>query len=132
MSAAWRLTNIEFVVGDAYALAFPDGTFDVVHAYQVLQHVPDSVRVLREIRRVAKPGGLVAVRESDFSKITWSPDVDGLADWQDLHMRVARSLGGEPDAGRRLVSWAMQAGFDRNAIDAAASAWCSGTPEEQN
>src|SRR5947209_8820913 len=31
-------SNIDFVTSDIHALAFPDDTFDVVHAHQVLQH----------------------------------------------------------------------------------------------
>ena len=42
-------SNVEFAVGDLYALEIADGTFDVVHAHQVLQHLPDPVRALREI-----------------------------------------------------------------------------------
>ncbi|KAF8530764.1 S-adenosyl-L-methionine-dependent methyltransferase, partial [Gautieria morchelliformis] len=61
-TAALRgFTNIEFVVGDVNGLDFPDGTFDVVHAHQVLVHVGDPVQALREMRRVAKPGGIVVV-----------------------------------------------------------------------
>ena len=48
-------------VGDVHALPFPDDTFDVVHAHQVLHHVADPVQALREMARVARPGGLVAV-----------------------------------------------------------------------
>ena len=40
-------TNVEFSVGDLYALDTRDHTFDVVHAHQVLQHLPDPVRALR-------------------------------------------------------------------------------------
>ena len=36
--------NVDFVVGDAYALDFPDNSFDIVHAHQVLQHVGDPVK----------------------------------------------------------------------------------------
>src|SRR5919112_3295210 len=45
------LGTIDFVVGDVHALDFPDDTFDVVHAHQVLQHVTDPVAALREMRR---------------------------------------------------------------------------------
>lgn len=65
--------NIDFVVGDVHGLDFPDDTFDVVHAHQVLQHVGDPVQALREMRRVAKPGGLVAARDSDYAAFTWYP-----------------------------------------------------------
>src|ERR1700733_13214929 len=50
-------SNIEFVASDVHALVFPDDSFDVVHAHQVLQHVADPVQALREMRRGGKPGG---------------------------------------------------------------------------
>src|SRR5690349_2496687 len=60
---ATDVDNLEFVTGDVYALDTPDDTFDVVHAHQVLQHLPDPVGALREMRRVCKPGGVVAARD---------------------------------------------------------------------
>ena len=42
--------NLSFTTGDVYALDFPDDSFDVVHAHQVLQHLGDPVRALREMR----------------------------------------------------------------------------------
>ena len=48
--------NVRFEVGDVYDLGFDDGTFDVVHAHQVLQHLSDPVAALIEMRRVARPG----------------------------------------------------------------------------
>ncbi len=104
--------NLEFVVGDAYALPFDDNTFDIVHAHQTLQHVADPVAVLREMRRVAKPGGVVAARDVDYAGTFWFPLVPGLDAWLALYERVHRSNGGEPDAGRRLKAWARTAGFD--------------------
>src|SRR6188474_340491 len=35
--------NVQFSVGDIYAIDNVDGTFDIVHAHQVLQHLPDPV-----------------------------------------------------------------------------------------
>ena len=102
----------EFVVGDAYELPFDDDTFDIVHAHQTLQHLGDPVRALREWRRVAKPGGIVAARDVDYAGTFWLPQLPGLAAWLDLYERVHRSNGGEPDAGRRLKSWALDAGFE--------------------
>ncbi|KOV66653.1 ubiquinone biosynthesis methyltransferase UbiE [Streptomyces sp. AS58] len=123
------LTNVDFAVGDVHALDFPDGTFDVVHAHQVLQHVGDPVRALREMRRVAAPGGLVAVRDSDYAAMTWYPATPGLDDWRDLYDRVARANGGEPDAGRRLKSWALEAGLTD--ITATSGTWTFSTPQER-
>ncbi|KAI0647840.1 methyltransferase type 11 [Trametes meyenii] len=131
-NAAQRgLTNITFVSGDANALPFADGTFDVVHAHQVLQHVGDPVQMLKEMRRVTKPGGIVAARETDFSGMVWYPDVPGMDDWRRGYLKVARANGGEPDAGRRLHVWAKAAGFARENLTLSAGTWCYYTPEER-
>jgi SAM-dependent methyltransferase len=105
-----------------HALDFPDDTFDVVHAHQVLQHVADPVAALREMRRVARPGGLVAVRDSDYAAFTWWPQLPELDEWLALYEKVARGNGGEPDAGRRLLAWAHAAGFTD--VTATSSTWC--------
>ncbi|MEV7084882.1 methyltransferase domain-containing protein [Streptomyces sp. NPDC093085] len=121
--------EVRFAVADVHELDFPDDSFDVVHAHQVLQHVGDPVQALREMRRVCRPGGIVAARDSDYSAFTWFPEVPALDAWQALYQRVARANGGEPDAGRRLLSWARQAGFTD--ITASAGTWCYATPEER-
>jgi SAM-dependent methyltransferase len=123
------VTNIDFVVADVHDLDLPDARFDVVHAHQVLQHVADPVRALREMRRVCVPGGTVAVRDSDFAGFCWFPEHPGLADWLSLYRAAARANGGEPDAGRRLLSWARDAGFA--AVTATSSTWCFSTPEDR-
>ncbi|WP_050514868.1 methyltransferase domain-containing protein [Streptomyces rimosus] len=125
------LSNVRFVTGDVHALDFPAASFCVTHAHQVLQHVGDPVRALREMRRVTKPGGVVAVRDADYAAMTWYPAVQGLDGWLDLYHRVARANGGEPDAGRRLRAWAREAGFADDAITSTASAWSYATPEER-
>ncbi len=122
-------TNVDFAVGDVHALDFPDDTFDVVHAHQVLQHLGDPVAALREMRRVTRPGGIVAVRDGDYAAFTWWPEVPALDEWLDLYERVARGNGGEPDAGRRLLSWAHAAGFTD--VAPSASAWCYATPVDR-
>ncbi|WP_255955593.1 class I SAM-dependent methyltransferase [Streptomyces odontomachi] len=123
------LTNVDFAVADVHDLPYPDDSFCVVHAHQVLQHVSDPVQALREMRRVCRPGGFVAVRDGDYATMTWYPLTEGMDDWLDLYRRVARANGGEPDAGRRLKAWALQAGFTD--VRATASTWCYTTDEER-
>jgi SAM-dependent methyltransferase len=120
-------SNVSFATSDVHALDFPDGTFDVVHAHQVLQHVADPVQALRELRRVCVPGGIVAVRDADYAGFIWFPQLPELDRWLDLYDRAARANGGEPDAGRRLLCWAQEAGFDE--IAPTASVWCFATPD---
>lgn len=123
------LTNVDFSIEDVHALSFADDSFDVVHAHQVLQHVGDPVQALREMRRVAVPGGIVAARDADYAGFIWFPVLPELDEWLRLYREAARANGGEPDAGRRLLSWARAAGFDD--VTATASTWCYATPEER-
>jgi SAM-dependent methyltransferase len=122
-------SNIRFAVADVHSLDYPDGTFDVVHAHQVLQHVADPVEALREMRRVCRPGGIVAVRDSDYSAFAWFPAIAELDEWLSLYLKVARANGGEPDAGRRLLSWALAAGLTE--VTASSSTWCFATPRDR-
>ena len=121
---------IGICAGDAYRLPFGDGTFDVVHAHQVLQHLSDPVAALAEMRRVCRPGGTVAARDADYGGMVWFPEYHGLAEWLALYRNVARVLRGEPDAGRRLASWARAAGFTD--ITASASCWCYAAPDDRS
>jgi ubiquinone/menaquinone biosynthesis C-methylase UbiE len=127
--AAQQDVAVEFTVGDAYRLEHADGSFDVVHAHQVLQHLTDPVAALREMARVCRPGGLVAVRDVDYAATTWHPANPGLDRWLQLYHSVARHNGAEPDAGRRLLSWAHAAGL--RDVTATTGAWCYASPAER-
>jgi SAM-dependent methyltransferase len=129
LAAERGLTNLDFSVEDVHALSFPDDSFDVVHAHQVLQHVGDPVQALREMRRVAVPGGIVAARDADYAGFLWFPVLPELGRWLALYRAAARANGGEPDAGRRLLAWARAAGFED--VTATASTWCYAAPAER-
>lgn len=122
-------TNVSYVVTDAHRLDFADDTFDVVHAHQVLQHLADPVQALREMRRVCKPGGVVSVRDSDYLGFVWYPENASFDEWMRLYQEAAIANGGEPQAGRRLLAWARQAGFDD--VTASSSTWCFASPGDR-
>ena len=121
--------QVEVTSGDVMALPFEDASFDVVHAHQVLQHLADPVGALAEMRRVTRPGGIVAVRDAVYSAMTWFPEPAGMEQWRSVYMATARANGGEPDAGSRLLSWARAAGFAD--ASASASTWCYATPADR-
>ena len=121
--------QVEVTCGDVMALPFEDASFDVVHAHQVLQHLADPVGALAEMRRVTRPGGIVAVRDAVYSAMTWFPEPAGMEQWRSVYMATARANGGEPDAGSRLLSWARAAGFAD--ASASASTWCYATPADR-
>ena len=121
--------QVEVTCGDVMALPFEDASFDVVHAHQVLQHLADPVGALAEMRRLTRPGGIVAVRDAVYSAMTWFPEPSGMEQWRSVYMATARANGGEPDAGSRLLSWAREAGFTD--VTASASTWCYATPADR-
>lgn len=128
-SDAHRRPNLSFTVGDVYAIEVEDDTYDIVHAHQVLQHLVDPVAALREMRRVCRPGGIVAARDADYRAMTWYPSSPELDQWLELQDTITRSNGGEPDAGRLMLAWAHQAGFPD--VTPSASVWCFATPAER-
>lgn len=90
------VTNVTFRTGDIYAMDFEDASFDVVHAHQVLQHLSDPVAALRELRRVARPGGLVSGARRGLRGDDLVPAVGRS---RKVAGAVPRGHGGEPRAG---------------------------------
>jgi len=90
-----------FIQGDAHQLPFPAGAFDIVLCHFLLLWVTDPIQVVREMRRLARPGGAVlALAEPDYAgRIDYPAEYTLLGKWQrDALMRQ----GAQPDLGRRL------------------------------
>ena len=68
----------ETVRGDALDLPFPDGHFDKIVASEVLEHIPDDMRAMRELLRVLRPGGELAVTVPSWlpERICWALSED--------------------------------------------------------
>ncbi len=122
-------TNVRFEVGDVYDLAFADDSFDVVYAHQVLQHLSDPVGALGEMRRVLRPGGLVAVRESDYGGFTWAPDDPRLDRWMSIYQALTVINHADANAGRHLSAWVRRAGFATPEVST--SNWTFYRPEDR-
>jgi ubiquinone/menaquinone biosynthesis C-methylase UbiE len=119
-------TNASFASGDASCIDAAAGTFDVVHAHQVLQHLGDPIAALHEMRRVLRPGGLLAVRDSDYGAFVWAPTDDRLDRWMQLYHRITERNGAQADAGRWLPAWVRAAGFTE--LTVSSSSWTFADP----
>jgi SAM-dependent methyltransferase len=110
-AAAQGAGNVTFRTGDFRDGDLADGSFDVVHAHQVLQHLRDPVGALAAMSRLARPGGIVAARDSDYLSFLWTPADPRLDRWREIYMAVSDRNGTRGDAGRWLLRWALDAGL---------------------
>lgn len=62
-------SRIDFHIGDARALPFPDGSFDCAMANLLLQHLEAPGPALSELVRVVRPGGMVLIGEQDWDSL---------------------------------------------------------------
>lgn len=67
--------RLEFHIGDAHTLPFDNGAFDAVVAHTLVSHVTQPAAVLKEVARVVRRGGLVAIFDGDYASLTYAcPD----------------------------------------------------------
>ncbi len=103
-AAEHGVTNARFESANAYALPFPDDSFDAVFSHAVVEHLREPRAALQEMRRVLKPGGVLGLRDADRAgEIFWPPDPT-LLKFHDVWSRLGQHNGGDPFFGRRLRS----------------------------
>jgi SAM-dependent methyltransferase len=122
------LTNLQYEEASIYQLRFDNGSFDGVYAHQVLQHLRERGSALREMLRVVRPGGFVAVRDVDWGTAAYWPRDSWIDRFVEIHHRTWYENGGEPQMGRQLRALFNAAGVVDPQITA--SVWCYATPEE--
>ena len=64
--ASARAAGLEVYLGELDTAPFEPGSFDIVRLWHVLEHVPDPVATLRQVRRLLRPAGLLIVGVPDF------------------------------------------------------------------
>lgn len=84
--------KIKFVIADAHKLPFKDHSFDTIVCTEVLEHVIDPIKVLREIRRAAAPHAQIIIEMDSGNwlfNFVW-PVWTGLRGqvWQDAHLQT--------------------------------------------
>jgi SAM-dependent methyltransferase len=110
-AAAAAVENVTFEVGDATAVEMPDDSFDGAITRFSLHHIPAPVRVLEEMRRVVRSGGLLVVADhvtdDDGAAAAWHEQIERLRDpshWACLTPSRLAALGEraglEPDVER--------------------------------
>ena len=121
---------VELLVADLRSADLERGSFDVVHAHQVLQHLREPVDALAGMAALARPGGgIVAVRDADYPAMVWAPNDERLDRWRSAYLSVTQANGAAADAGRHLLRWALDAGLRE--VTYTTSTWTFATPDER-
>lgn len=110
-AADQRGLPVEFVQGDATGLDLPAGSFDFVHERTVLLNVQDPAKVVAEMIRIARPGGVIALEEPDSAG--WVCDPPHPA-WDPLLAELLaayRRNGKNFNTGRRIARMLRDAGL---------------------
>ena len=112
-----------------YELPFLDNSFDVVHAHQVLQHLTNPVLALKEMKRVCR--GAVCVRDVDYQSWNFYPEDRVLDEWKQAYRDVCFRNNANPDGGRYLPRWMVEAGFNEEDLSVKGDVVVYSTPEEK-
>lgn len=118
----------EFVVGDAAALALPNGSFDAVRSERTLQWLPDPAAAVAELVRVVRPGGRVSLIDTDWSTFTLDVGDDELM--AVIHDAFRQERRRPSNVGRRVHELMESAGLTVLARTQATQVWTSWNPDE--
>jgi ubiquinone/menaquinone biosynthesis C-methylase UbiE len=102
---------IDVRLSDAKRLPFGDARFDAVVAVTVVLHVADPPAFVRELVRVARPGGMIGIQDQDFGTIAATHPDRELTD--KIFRGVAAHIYEEPHSGRRLPGLLRAAGLEQ-------------------
>lgn len=100
--------GIEFQVGDACAIPYPDRFFDAARSERVFLYLPDRLAAIHEMKRVVKPGGRVHLIDTDVDSTAIYSTKPALT--RKLTSIVAASMP-NPNSARELPALAKQAGL---------------------
>jgi SAM-dependent methyltransferase len=104
------------------------GSFDVVHARFVLEHVAEPAAVVRSMVHAARRGGRVILQDDDHDVLRMWPELPGVQELWSAYIENFRRVGVEPYVGRKLVALLHAAGARPRRNTLLFFGGCSGDP----
>ncbi len=123
--------TISPLCADGHHLPYPNAAFDLVFCHFLLLWVKDPAQVLREMRRITRPGGAVlALAEPDYGgRIDSPPPLEELGRWQTASLRRQSA---DPEIGRKLAGLFTEANLQEIETGILGGEWRISSPGEQN
>ena len=94
-------------------------------------HVADHVAMLQGMRSATKIGGFVACRDHDLEMNMIYPLSPALEEWDKVTTMMVASRGCDTQMGRKMIHYALKAGFDRQHLVAQSGDFSFSTPERR-
>jgi ubiquinone/menaquinone biosynthesis C-methylase UbiE len=107
--------NVTYQLGDAHHVPFGDGEFDIVTLHTLISHVDDPLQVLREARRLVRPGGTVAVFDGDYASLTFAYPDHALA--RTIEEKLIQLIVANPRIMRDLPRLLREVGLELTEAD---------------
>lgn len=117
-AAARGTTNVRFEAASVYKLPFADHSFDAVYSHALFEHLSEPQSALQELRRVLRPGGLIALASPDWAGNLMAPPDSEAERAIEVLKAIQKRNGGNPYVGRELGQLLREAGFGRIALTA--------------
>ncbi|MFA5348739.1 MAG: methyltransferase domain-containing protein, partial [Methanoregula sp.] len=105
------LTNVTFRQANICNLPFRHETFDHVFVCFTLEHIPDPLNALGNLKDVLRPGGTITVIEGDHGSALFYPETPVAHQVIDCLVSLQRNAGGNALIGRELGHLLVDAGF---------------------
>jgi ubiquinone/menaquinone biosynthesis C-methylase UbiE len=104
--------RMRFACGDAHAMQFPAGSFDLVYCRMLLQYLRNKERAVAELVRVCRPGGTVLLQDLDGQLLWHYPEDPVLQRGVEKGVAGLGETGFDPFVGRKLYWLARKAGLE--------------------
>lgn len=131
MKAAEDEPGLEIRQGDIYDPPLADaewGSFDLVHARFLLEHLERPAEAVGVMLRAVRPGGRIVIIDDDHALMLFDPDPGAMTGLFEDYARQFERLGHHPFIGRRLVSLLHAAGAEVVETTQVNFGGCAGQP----
>ena len=110
VAAERGLANVEFRAGNVNDWSEPGG-YDFVYCRFLLQHLSQPAELLARMWEAVRPGGAIAVEDTDYEGVFCDPPNDGVDFHKRMYPRLVEQNGGDALIGRKLYRYFLQAGI---------------------